>query len=1040
MASHLSRYPGTRGKVGRFPPRADPFPSIPMTIRTLPAAWLAMGLASVAFGQQPAGSDFDPQEGPTQPLHQRLEQWNATQGVRWDVFQDRKTGEAEMVYGGRFATGVVPTSDAGWFQLGRQMVERTAELTGLDVTSLVAGRVQYLPLAQMGSRDKWTVRFSQQFDGVPVRNAFVNVLFDDDGGLLSVQSTAAVDRPLFGLPSISAKSAGEAAVRAFRAETGLPATEVGEPVLSFASIDGDKSRKTELVWQINVMWRGANATPVGRELLIDARGGRALASENTVHNFDVSGTVMANSTPGIAPDSAGNPAQPFPVAHVAVTSPQGSAITDVNGNFTIVGATGPTTVSTSLLGTFAIVNNQAGGEISASQSMTGSGNVITLNGTPSATTTSQANAYRGVNQVRDWIRTINPTDSTADFQAATNVNINDTCNAFFDGSSTNYFIAGSDGFGHNCPNTAYSSVIAHEYGHWLNQRYGTGNGPDGMGEGNADVFALYLFDTPINGVDFLNPGQDLRTGLNTRQFCGDGQGGCYGGVHTDGQVWMGAAWKMRDRLNISLGNSTGDLVADSLFLAWMNSYNQTTISSVIEAQWLTLDDVDGDIFNGTPHFSEIDGGMRAQGFPGIDLVLFDFDNVTVLSDTLNEAGPYVVDATVAHNFGATITGVELNYRVDNGAWIQTPMIPISGNDYQGLIPGQASPSQISYYLRASSLPVGVGQYPSDGSADPLVFFVGQRTQLFFDDFESNLGWTHASYGDTSNSQDDWQRGVSAAKSGDATSAYSGTIIWGTDIGQANYNGAYQANVHTWLRSPLIDCSEATHTRLRFRRWLTVEDSSYDQARVRVNGTVVWTNSSTANTIDTQWQLMDLDISTWADGNPSVQIEFELKTDGGLQFGGWCLDDVELFYVAPTDAGCDAPTVYCTTSPNSAGPGALISMSGSTSISANSLNLMVGAAPPNQFGVFFYGPDQASSPFGQGVLCIGGGSTGLIRLTPARPTDFVGGLTRPLDFTVPPLSAGPGTVQPGEEWHFQFWYRDPGQGFNLSNAISVTLCP
>ena len=48
-------------------------------------------------------------------------------------------------------------------------------------------------------------------------------------------------------------------------------------------------------------------------------------------------------------------------------------------------------------------------------------------------------------------------------------------NAFFNGSSTNYYLAGG-----GCNNTAFSTVVAHEQGHWLNQRYGTGNGNDGI--------------------------------------------------------------------------------------------------------------------------------------------------------------------------------------------------------------------------------------------------------------------------------------------------------------------------------------------------------------------------------------------------------------------------------------------------------------------------------------------------------------------------------------------------------------------------------
>jgi hypothetical protein len=164
--------------------------------------------------------------------------------------------------------------------------------------------------------------------------------------------------------------------------------------------------------------------------------------------------------------------------------------------------------------------------------------------------------------------------------------------------------------------TAYSTIVNHEFGHWMNDRYGTGNGGDGMGEGNADTWSEYIYDTPIIGQDFCGTGCSLRSGNNNRQFCGDCCGGCYGEVHTDGEVWMGAAWKVRARLEASNGQATGAMIANGLFLGWMNGYNQPTIRSIIETQWLTLDDNDGNINNGTPHFNDIDLAFRAQGFPG----------------------------------------------------------------------------------------------------------------------------------------------------------------------------------------------------------------------------------------------------------------------------------------------------------------------------------------------------------------------------------------------------------------------------------------
>ena len=46
-------------------------------------------------------------------------------------------------------------------------------------------------------------------------------------------------------------------------------------------------------------------------------------------------------------------------------------------------------------------------------------------------------------------------------------------------------------------------------------------------------------------------------------------------------------------------------------------FDQTKIKNVIVTQLLTLDDDDGDLSNGTPHYYEINRAFRDQGFPGV---------------------------------------------------------------------------------------------------------------------------------------------------------------------------------------------------------------------------------------------------------------------------------------------------------------------------------------------------------------------------------------------------------------------------------------
>ncbi len=142
---------------------------------------------------------------------------------------------------------------------------------------------------------------------------------------------------------------------------------------------------------------------------------------------------------------------------------------------------------------------------------------------------------------------------------------------------------------------------------------------------------------------------------------------------------------------------------------------------------------------------------------------------------------------------------------------------------------------------------------------------------------------------------------------------------------------------------------------------------------------------------------------------------------------------------PSAPSCPGPVSFCSTSPNSVGNGALIGSSGSTSLSSNDLTLTVQGCPANKPGLFYYGPNQASAPLGNGLRCVGGN---LVRL-PAVFTGPNGAAAVPLDFGSSPFLSGSGAAIPGGIAYFQFWYRDPadsGAKFNLSDGLSVQYCP
>ena len=129
--------------------------------------------------------------------------------------------------------------------------------------------------------------------------------------------------------------------------------------------------------------------------------------------------------------------------------------------------------------------------------------------------------------------------------------------------------------------------------------------------------------------------------------------------------------------------------------------------------------------------------------------------------------------------------------------------------------------------------------------------------------------------------------------------------------------------------------------------------------------------------------------------------------------------------------------YCIGAPNTAGGGATLSWSGSTSLRLNNLTLQAQGCPPNKNAIFFYGPNaSAPVPFYSGFLCM---AAGIVRL-PGLLTDAQGLVSYALDLTNPPNPFG--VITAGSTWHFQLWYRDPlgvGGTTNTSDALRVDFC-
>ncbi|MCP3919026.1 MAG: zinc carboxypeptidase [bacterium] len=335
-----------------------------------------------------------------------------------------------------------------------------------------------------------------------------------------------------------------------------------------------------------------------------------------------------------------------------------------------------------------------------------------------------------------------------------------------------------------------------------------------------------------------------------------------------------------------------------------------------------------------------------------------------------------------------------------------------------------------------------GGWSQDVSAELVA---GERVVIAGFDFEdgSDQGWGLGNPNDASTGE--WTRvdprGTAAQPEDDHTAA-PGTRCWVT--GQGSPGGSLGENDvddgTTTLVSPVFDLSNGVAPQVRYWRWYSNDEGSNANDVFEVylsgDGGSSWVLAELLGPGHPEasggWFEATLDVDSLLVPTSQMRLRFVASDLGAGSIVEAAIDDVEASYFeVPV---CAPPMNYCGTSPNSAGPGAVMSSSGNTDVADGAFTLLASGAIPSQFGLFFYGPDQGTLPIGNGVICIGGAFHRL----PVETIDAGGAASHLVDFGNLPNG---GDIVNGDTFRFQFWYRDPavGAGFNFSDGLEVQFC-
>ena len=396
------------------------------------------------------------------------------------------------------------------------------------------------------------------------------------------------------------------------------------------------------------------------------------------------GAVKGGVYPGSASGKGTETDIPLPFADY------GSGVyADAGGSFS--GSTG----TTALNGKYVKMNDACGAISQAASGgnidlSLGSGTDCTTPGGGGAGNThASRSGYFWIDQIKQKIRSFLPSNSWNNGQVQSNMNLNQTCNAYWDGTAVNFFKSGG-----GCGNTGeLPDVFLHEFGHGFDQHDGMGTAPEGgTGEAYGDSTALTMGHHSCTGPGFL--------GSNCAGY-GDACTACTGvreldyHKHASGTPWTVAKnasscpagssclgpmgkechceslplsqgnWDMTQALIAKYGAGAGWYKFDQLWYFGSNTsvsgftkVTSTTGNGCGSSNWLNVflvvNDDDGNLANGTPDASVIQAAYNAHGV-----------GCSTLTSTSTQSGAAL--STPALSSTSTSSSVALSWGAVSGA-------------------------------------------------------------------------------------------------------------------------------------------------------------------------------------------------------------------------------------------------------------------------------------------------------------------------------------------------------------------------------------
>ncbi len=491
-------------------------------------AFAATGLAEPAPPVQedeseeafPSGDELD--VGPSLAGHDpaafaNAERLMAKGFARWEVRWDERSNRPHLIQGGGFPLlpgkgNRIAAADLGFASanalelkdvepLLRQFIADYPDIFRLPKGTLKLDTERSVKLRK---GRVWFVEFKQYRGGVPVEGA--NVFFRiNNGNIIQFGTDRLADVTVSTKPTVTSAEALDHLAESLKWDrAGLrqkqaavlklfPALPEGAPRAErFAGKAGEGYRHV-LAWEFTLQRKGIDTTYTA---VVDAGDGHVIRVEDQTRTATVKGGIYPTT------NSDAEVIQNFPFTAV---SP--GAITDGAGVYNYPGGT----VTSTLNGQYVQIQDGCGA-ISLSNSTNGELNFGSSGGTDCTTpgvggagnTHAARNAFFHLTNANRKAASFLPSNAWLGTKVLVNTNVNQTCNAIWNGTSINMFRSGG-----GCSNTGeIAAVLLHEWAHGLDTNTGgAAPGEQASGEAVGDTFAFLHTRDACIGQNFV-PGQN----------------------------------------------------------------------------------------------------------------------------------------------------------------------------------------------------------------------------------------------------------------------------------------------------------------------------------------------------------------------------------------------------------------------------------------------------------------------------------------------------------------------------------------------------